>query len=251
MQDKNQKHIMSDLLLDRNIRTWIFIPIILMTLLLGILKHYLSMCFDKDVINTELIHLREKYYLLRLRTLKMKGSYIPKNSYLIRVNYFVNETNTLKMNKTFANKDVLTPNFNPNVYFNMLKNNLINILPMFLTGSWIVYMYSDFIATKLPFSLTLRFKTMLQRSMSFNELNEPWVSSASWYFLCVFGLRNIFNIILGDDNMANLDKNFDDHFQQQQQHQQSLNNNIEQILQREIEELQIIQHDWILKELKE
>lgn len=234
---------MNDLILDRNIRTWVFIPIIVMTFLLGVVKHYLSMCLDKDV-NMEMDHLQETYFLLRLRALKMNASYITKSSYTIRMNYLTNEGQSFNINK--KPKEHLT-NFNPNNYFNMLKNNLINILPMFLTGSWIVYMFSDFITTKLPFSLTLRFKTMLQRSMSFNELNDPWVSSASWYFLCVFGLRNIFNVILGEDHMANLDKNVEDQLQQQH----TLGGNIVQLIQQEIEELQIIEHDWILKELNE
>lgn len=234
---------MSDLILDPNIRKWVFIPIIIMTLLLGILKHYLSMYLDKDV-NMELQQLQERYILLRCRVLKLNASYIPKSSFITRMQYFTNENLTRKCNKKLKSKENF-PTFDPNICINMLKNNLINILPMFLTGSWIVYMFPDFIATKLPFSLTLRFKSMLQKSMSLNELNDPWVSSASWYFLCVFGLRNIFDIILGENNMADPSKGMEENLMP------STNVNIENLLEHEIEELPLVQHDWILKELNE
>lgn len=39
---------MADLLLDPNIRVWVFLPIILITFLVGILRHYLSMIISSQ-----------------------------------------------------------------------------------------------------------------------------------------------------------------------------------------------------------
>lgn len=53
---------------------------------------------------------------------------------------------------------------------------------------------------KLPFPLTIRFKSMLQSGVMTRDLDVRWVSSLSWYFLNLFGLSPVFGFILGADN---------------------------------------------------
>lgn len=55
-------------------------------------------------------------------------------------------------------------------------------------------------SVKLPFSLTPQFKSMLQSGVGTQDLDVRWVSSLSWYFLTLFGLQPVYDLILGDDN---------------------------------------------------
>jgi hypothetical protein len=64
-----------------------------------------------------------------------------------------------------------------------------------------VVCYSDF-PVKLPFPLTLGFKSMLQRGIETPDMDVRWVSSLSWYFLNFFGLNGLYRLILGGNNSA-------------------------------------------------
>lgn len=53
---------------------------------------------------------------------------------------------------------------------------------------------------KLPFPLTIKFKSMLQAGVQTKEMDPRWMSSISWYFLCIFGLQFVYVFLLGSDN---------------------------------------------------
>lgn len=41
---------------------------------------------------------------------------------------------------------------------------------------------------------------MLQAGVATKDMDPRWMSSISWYFLCIFGLQSVFVFILGSDN---------------------------------------------------
>jgi hypothetical protein len=56
------------------------------------------------------------------------------------------------------------------------------------------------VIVRLPFPLTIKFKSMLQAGVGTKDMDPQWMSSISWYVLCIFGLQSVFNYLLGSDN---------------------------------------------------
>lgn len=134
--------------------------------------------------------------MIRARLLRENGKYLTAQSFAMRRHFFNNaETGYFKT----QTRPPVSPNSTA-MLSDMVKGNFINVLPMVFIGGWINWMFSGFVTTKVPFPLTLRFKPMLQRGVELASLDAAWVSSASWYFLNVFGLRSIYTLVLGENN---------------------------------------------------
>lgn len=84
----------------------------------------------------------------------------------------------------------------------MMGNNMIMIVPNLVMMPLVNHFFSGFLTAKLPFSLTPKFKMMLQRGVEVTSLDVSYVSSLSWYFMLWMGLRGLMSLILGDNNEA-------------------------------------------------
>ena len=188
-----------ELRLDPSIRFWVFIPIVAITFLVGIVRHYVSVLWSSEK-QVDLSKVKDSQILLRSRALRENAKYLPKSSFLMRRHYFNNEESGIlkqHLNRTSASPNPMT---DPSMMTDMFKGNLTNVIPMMVIGTAINFYLSGFVTTKVPFPLTLRFKPMLQRGIELTSLDASWVSSASWYFLNVFGLRSIYSLVLGENN---------------------------------------------------
>lgn len=195
---------MAELLLDSNIRFWVFLPIVVITFFTGIIRHYVTILLSSEK-KSELQQVSDSHALIRSRILRENGKYIPKQGFIMRKNFFNNDNDGFfkTAKREAAAKNPMT---DPSMMTDMLKGNVTNVLPMIVIGGWINWAFSGFLTTKVPFPLTLRFKPMLQRGVELASLDASWVSSASWYFLNVFGLRSMYTLILGQDNAADQTK---------------------------------------------
>ncbi|XP_003391867.2 PREDICTED: ER membrane protein complex subunit 3-like [Amphimedon queenslandica] len=196
---------MAEILLDPAIRLWVIIPIVLISLMFGLVRHYVTILLKSEK-PVRLDNLKDSQALIRSRLLRENAGYIPEQSFLMRRHYFNNsETGYFKQERPSA-PNALSAMGDPSMALDMMKSTFTNVLPMIAIGGWINWTFSGFLATKVPFPLTYRFKAMLQRGVELKSLSASWVSSMSWYFLNVFGLRSIYSLILGSDNSADQGK---------------------------------------------
>ncbi|KAK8721096.1 hypothetical protein OTU49_012952, partial [Cherax quadricarinatus] len=214
------------------------------TFLCGILRHYVSVLISTQK-KVDLTQLQDSQAMIRARMVRENGKYIPEQAFLMRRHFFNNDESGYL--KTVKRASAPQPMTDPNIMVEMLKGQLTNMLPMIAIGGWINWTFSGFVTTKVPFPLTLRFKPMLQRGIELVSLDASWVSSASWYFLNVFGLRSIYTLVLGENNAADQARMMEE---QMSGAAMAMPQDPKVAFKAEWEALEISEHKWALREVE-
>lgn len=243
--------------LDPAIRNWVLIPIMLVMVLVGIVRHYVTKALKSQPKNN-ILALRESAALLRSRLLRSKASsLICKSSFNYRRDMLCTAFAEGRYLKTAPPKEgeaAPNPMSDPAAMegmMGMLKGNIAMIVPQTIIMSWVTFFFSGFVLIKLPFPLTVRFKAMLQRGVETSDMDVRWISSLSWYFLNLFGLSSIYTLILGDSSAASASTAEMGMMgmQQQQQPMQQQNEIINQF-KNEKELLELSKHEFLIKDIE-
>ncbi|KAA3677898.1 uncharacterized protein DEA37_0006075 [Paragonimus westermani] len=67
---------MAELFLDPAIRFWVFLPLVIITFLFGVIRHYTTIIFASEK-KSELENISDTHALLRSRLLRENGKYLP------------------------------------------------------------------------------------------------------------------------------------------------------------------------------
>jgi hypothetical protein len=227
-----------DLVLDTAIRDWVLIPLSVVMVLIGVLRYFVSKLMRSTQTPDAKI-IKEGQVIIRARNLRASANFIPPKSFRARRAYFSNEENgLLHVPKGQAQNAQAQMFSDPNMAMDMMKKNLSMIIPQTLTFAWVNFFFSGFVAAKIPFPLTQRFRSMLQNGIDLSTVDVSYVSSRSWYFLNLFGLRGLFSLILGEENAT------DD--TQRMMQMSGFGMDPSKSLGAEKDGLDIIQHDWAL-----
>jgi len=186
---------------------WILFPITLVMILTGILRHYATTLLANVPKPPPVLAIREQRALLHGMNLRNNHAQISQSAFQSRKEYLVQsyKEGVFLKNPDNKGKPAGSPMTDPAAMegmMGMMKGNMMMMIPQTLIMSWINAFFSGFVIMKLPFPLTLRFKSMLQSGVATRDLDVRWVSSLSWYFLNLFGLQSVFIFILGNDNAA-------------------------------------------------
>ncbi|KAL1583560.1 hypothetical protein WHR41_07705 [Cladosporium halotolerans] len=230
---------------------WILLPITVVMILTGVLRHYLSTLLQSTPKRQPLPKIREQRSLQRAQNLRNNYQQVSKAAFERRKEAFLEGA---KEGKFLADPDARgkarpNPMSDPAMMegmMGMMKGNVAMMVPQSLIMGWINAFFSGYVIMKLPFPLTPQFKQMLQAGVGTRDLDVRWVSSLSWYFLTLFGLQPVYNFILGSKNAAN------QMTQQMQQAQMGANpmggaEDPEKLFNAEGENLEVIDHRYILE----
>ncbi|OCF41936.1 hypothetical protein I317_04238 [Kwoniella heveanensis CBS 569] len=201
-----------DLYLDPSIRDWVLIPITLIMVLVGVLRHYVTLLLNSAPKKQAANAVREQRALGRAALLRQTAplSPVPPAQYKSLSASFAAALSSGEYLKPVASKeggdDASPPNpFEGAQMENMMdgmKKQGVMMVPNMVIMQYISVFFSGFVIMRLPFPLTAGFKSLLSRDLPMPDLDVRWVSALSWYFLNLFGLNGVFKLILGSNNAA-------------------------------------------------
>lgn len=186
---------------------WILLPITIVMIVTGVLRHYATVLMATSSKKVDSKTMKEQHGLVKGVSLRNNHHVLSTPSFLSRRNTLVTAFQEGKylQEPRKAGQSTSNPMSDPNAMegmMGMMKNNMAMIIPNTLIMSWINASFSGYVIMKLPFPLTIKFKSMLQAGVATRDMDPRWMSSISWYFLCIFGLQTVFNFLLGS-NAAN------------------------------------------------
>ena len=230
-------------MLDPAIRDWVLIPIIVIMFLMGILRNNVTKMMRKDT-PPEVQKVLQNNQLMRARRLRANAAYIPCSGFTSRRHYFCDKGGGILMQKMDAPNPMAAMQ-DPSVMMNMMQGNMAQMVPQMAMMGIVNYFFSGFVLGKIPFPLTPSFKGMLQRGINLTTLDTAYVTSMSWYFLVMFGMRGLYSIVLGANNQTD-----DTQLMQQQMGmggaQPGQQPDMGKIFAAEAENLQLVEHAWFL-----
>lgn len=212
------------LVLDNQIRDFVFIPLIFMIFCIGVLRYSArdlmmnkkskipdKVLVTRDMIkNDEVIDFQkiqgemesetsDNNALARSALVRNNCNYLPSQAVVQRKSYFCRpETGYLRKEVT---NNPLQAMMNPDMMMGMVKSQILmmgfNIGMFSVTGAF----FSGFVNAKMPFPLAQSFRSMLQQGLTLSSLDVRYVSSLSWCFLCMYGLQGLQNLITGSGSM--------------------------------------------------
>lgn len=196
------------LLLDSNIRDWVVLPLLVIMIAAGLVRHHLSVWLRTTSKPIPHHDVQARNLLQRVSKLHNLGT-ISKTKWEARRRYYstsllreeVERMEEEKKKQQEEQKSTATDDFNPMAsMMDSVKGNAVFMVQNMVMMQGISFFFQGYVLLKVPFPLTNGFKMMFQRGLDLSTLDTSYVSSVSWYFLVMFGLRAFFRLAIGDLN---------------------------------------------------
>uniref|UniRef100_K3WAK6 ER membrane protein complex subunit 3 n=1 Tax=Globisporangium ultimum (strain ATCC 200006 / CBS 805.95 / DAOM BR144) TaxID=431595 RepID=K3WAK6_GLOUD len=195
---------MVEIILDPSIRDWVVLPMVIIFGCSAMVRHYVTLLLKTEKIAT-VDEMRPMNTVKRAQMTRINSKFITNDAFAMRKHYYTASQKKHGMKGALREKvksEAMNQMMNPNSMLEMMKGNMTFMVSNFVMMGLMSYFFGGFVLAKVPFSLTQKFKSMLQRGIELNTLDVSYVSSVSWYFLVMFGMRGFLSLILGEQSAS-------------------------------------------------
>jgi len=185
-----------ELVLDRDVRDWVFIPLTLFIVLMKLMTQYVhQMTSVVQPSNKDMAEIREQQATIRSQRIRTFLNFMPESSFRMRKLFFGDKEEGVFSKKPRTKPMHETMATDPTFMVDMMKKNLTGIVPQIVMGTAVSFFFSGFVMGKIPFGLSPRFRPMLQRGVDLLSLDVSYFTSLSYYIALLFASRGIFSLV--------------------------------------------------------
>ncbi|BGP52771.1 hypothetical protein JCM8202_004406 [Rhodotorula sphaerocarpa] len=209
-----------DLTLDPAIRDKVLLPLTLVVVLSGVFRFALTKYLDSPPKPQPPLVLREQRAITRGQLLRAHSSYLPPDGFdALRSHLATAYTDGSLLKEPAPQEGSAASAKKPNPLEDpdaadammdglkdMISKQAAGFIPQMATMYLVNRFFPPALLARIPFPLPVRFKELLQRGAPLEVLtglDASWCSGTSWYFLCMFGLTPVYQLLLGDGMSAN------------------------------------------------
>ena len=205
-----------NILLDSQIRDWVVLPLFVIMVAAGLLRFHLGNYLKPDPKNSTKVMQRSQATVRSTSVLKggaihyLSTSKLEarKTAYPELLKDQVEWCETQLDEEDEKKEENLDDMANPLAAMDAMKGNMASMVQNMIMMQGIQYFFSGFILLKVPFNLSSGFKQLFQKGLDgLTTLDTSYVSSVSWYFLVMYGLRGFFALVVGKPSLETQETN--------------------------------------------
>jgi hypothetical protein len=199
------------ILLDSDIRDWVVLPLLVIMISAGLLRHSVGILLKGKSKPLSRLEQRSKSDLQRCARLRMgSANFITTAQWNARRDYYAGKFLRQEAERAEEEKETSPSTggpdpMNPLSMAEGMMGNMAFMVQNMVMMQGISHFFKGYVLVKIPFSLTQGFKEMFQRGLELQTLDTSYVSSVSWYFLVMFGLRGFFRLVIGDPSQEQVE----------------------------------------------
>ncbi|KAK7197228.1 Integral membrane protein DUF106 [Novymonas esmeraldas] len=183
-----------NILLDPSIRDWVLLPLFVIVLFMGVLRHYVMILMNSPS-KPNMVRICNTNIQNYGRQLLGAGAVLSPDAFKHRAERMLNGM----LKKELDPVNPMEMMNDPNLMMGMMKNQFMMMVPNIGMMMLVSYFFSGFVVAKFPFPLSQRFREMMQRGLEIDVLNCNYVTSLSLYFLIMSGNQGLLQLLLGED----------------------------------------------------